>query len=81
MAEGDTGLLSLPTTPSNLEMPCKTLASRSTQQMAKSFVLLKIVLKESPFSATLCIYFRVTYPMNVLFFLIFNEKVLDSHLR
>lgn len=81
MKEENTGLLPLPTTPSNPEMPCKTLASSTTQQMAKNFVLLKTVLKESPFLPTLCIYFRVAYPMNVLFSFIVNEKVLDSHLR
>lgn len=61
MTKGDTGLLPFPTTPSNLEMPCKALASSTTQQMAKNFVLLKMALKESPFLTTLHIYFRIAY--------------------
>lgn len=71
----------LPPPPSNLEMSCKTLASSTAQQMAKSLVLIKIAFKESPSLPVLCNHFRVTYPLNVLFLLIVNEKMLDSHLR
>lgn len=56
MTKGDTALVPFPTNTSNLEMPCKTLAFSTTQQMAKNVVLLKIVLKGSPFLATLRIY-------------------------
>lgn len=61
MTEGDTGLLPFLTTPSNLERPRKALASSTTQQMAKNFVLLKIALKRSPFLTTLRICFRIAY--------------------